>query len=91
MDYERVFWVICLTILIVVGFNLAIYLGFRRDESSSGMVESFRRAAQQARNPWQAEDASLSELSRLVQQLKPGEGERLVVSDSGKDEPPKAG
>lgn len=91
MDYERVFWVVCLTVLVVVGFNLTIYLGFRRDKSSSGTVEAFRRAAQQAKNPWEAEDASLSELSRLVRNLKTGEKEKLGRPDSGRDEPPACG
>jgi hypothetical protein len=90
MDYERVFWVVCLTVLIVVGFNLVIYIGFRRDKSSLGMAEALRRAAQQAKNPWEAEDASLSELSRLVGQLKPGEEKKQGFPESGRDEPPSS-
>lgn len=85
MDYERVFWVVCITVLIVVGFNVVIYLGFRRESSTSEMIESLRRAAQQAKNPWKEEDASLSELSRLVSNLKPGDEKKGDVSDPSKD------
>ncbi len=68
MHVERAALVIGLTILVVVVFNVMIYLAWR-DKSLSEMVNMFRRAAQSANDPWKDEDASLSELNQLVKQL----------------------
>lgn len=68
MINERAFLVISLTILGVVAFNVMIYLAWR-DKSLSQMVDMFRRAAHRANDPWEEENASLSELNQLVKQL----------------------
>lgn len=66
---EKVTLVIGLTVLIVIGVNVALYFSFR-DRSLPHQIELFRRAAQRARNPWQDEDDALGELSSLVAKLK---------------------
>lgn len=75
MNIERAALVIILTLLVVGLFNLSIYLAFRRDQSSGGMVEMFRRASQRARDPWRDEDDALNELSRRVKALRTHDGE----------------
>lgn len=66
---EKVALVIGLTLLIVIGVNVALYFSFR-DRSLPHQIELFRRAAKRARNPWQDEDDALGELSNLVAKLK---------------------
>jgi hypothetical protein len=69
VDPGKVLLVIGLTLLIVIGVNVVIYFSVTR-KSSIGQIELLRRAAKQARNPWEVEDNSLAELSRLVADLK---------------------
>jgi len=69
MDPDQVFLVVCITLLIVVGINAAIYVSFTR-KNTIGQIELMRRAANRARDPWGPEDANLKELSRLVSELK---------------------
>ena len=69
MDPNRVFLVICLTIVAVVAFNVMIYLSLRRG-SEVNTIDMFRKAARRARNPWEDEDDALRELSNLVDSLK---------------------
>ena len=76
---EKVALVIGLTLLIVIGVNVALYFAFR-DRSLPHQIELFRRAAQRARNPWQDEDDALGELSNLVAQLK--DNNQLNTEDS---------
>ena len=68
MNPDRVILVIVLTILIVIGANGIIYLSLRRGNDAN-MVDLTRKFFQNARNPWQAEDQSLQELSHLVEDL----------------------
>lgn len=68
MNPDRVILVIVLTILIVVGANGIIYLSLRRGNDAN-MVDLTRKFLHNARNPWQEEDRSLQELSRLVEDL----------------------
>jgi len=70
--------VIGLTLLIVIGVNVLIYFSVTR-KGTIGQIELLRRAAKQARNPWEVEDNSLAELSKLVAELKEN-------SDQGKDD-----
>ena len=76
MDPNRVFLVVCLTIVGVIAFNFMIYLSLRRGNEVH-TVDMFRKAAKRARNPWRDEDDALKELSNLVADLKkenmPGE------------------
>jgi hypothetical protein len=69
MDPTKAFLVICLTIIIVLGINAAIYVSIRRG-NEAGQVELFRRAAKTARSPWQVEDEALKELSTLVSKYR---------------------
>lgn len=79
MDPNRVFLVICLTIVAVVAFNVIIYLSLRRGNEVN-TIDMFRKAARRARDPWKDEDDALKELSNLVASLKKGEttGEDMV-------------
>ena len=69
MDPNRVFLVVCLTIVGVIAFNVMIYLSLRRGNEVN-TVDMFRKAAKRARNPWKDEDVALKELSNLVAGLK---------------------
>ena len=73
MDPGKAALVVCITLFLVIGINVAIYLSFS-GKRSIGQVELFRRAAKRARNPWEPEDRMLEELSEQVAKLK-GEGE----------------
>lgn len=72
MDPNRVFLVVCLTIVAVVAFNVMIYLSLRRG-NEVGTIDMFRKAASRARDPWKDEDDALKELSNLVASLKKGD------------------
>jgi len=69
MENDKLFWVLCLTLLLVVGLNILIYVALKGKKTES-MVEVLRRLSKGVRNPWEAEDAALSELSELVADLK---------------------
>lgn len=74
MDPNRVLLVICLTLFIVVGINASIYALIRRGDAFH-QIDLFRKAASQARDPWQREDQALEELSALVAELQAGKTE----------------
>jgi len=69
---EKITLVVGLTLIIVIGVNVALYFGFR-DRSLPHQIELFRKAARRARNPWQDEDDALGELANLVAKLKDNE------------------
>lgn len=69
MDTGKAALVICLTLIIVIGVNAAIYASLR-NRSTVGQIEMLRRAVRRARNPWEHEDNDLLELSRRVAALK---------------------
>ncbi len=75
----RVMLVVGLTLLIVVGVNVLIYFMVTR-RGTIGQIELMQKAAKQARKPWEGEDNSLVELSRLVAELK----EKKDREDTGK-------
>ncbi len=87
MDLDRVFLVVCLTVAVVVLFNIMIYLSLRRGQGVT-TVDMMRKAAQRARNPWQDEDEALQELSEIVAGLKSGEkpNKTAQMSDHGDDQ-----
>jgi hypothetical protein len=75
MDYSKAAVVVCLTLIIVIGFNIILYVSATRDKSA-GTIELLRRASQRARHPWEKEDNDLEELSRIASKLRnqiPGE------------------
>lgn len=69
MNTEKAIIVVCLTLLIVIGFNAAIFLSFRR-RGTRGQIDMFREAAQRVKDPWKDEDEALEELSKRVASLK---------------------
>lgn len=69
MDLDKAGIVICLTLFIVVGINAAIYASLRRG-NTIGQIELLRKAASRVRNPWEAEQKALDELSRRVKELE---------------------
>ena len=69
MEYDKLFWVLCLTLFLAVGLNVMIYVAFR-GKQSEGMAETLHRMSKGVRNPWEAEDAALDELSGLVAEFK---------------------
>jgi hypothetical protein len=81
MDLEKAALVICLTLFVVIGFNAAIYVSFRRGDGVK-QVDLFRQAFKTARQPWKAEDDALQELSELVSEIK--QKTPSAPEDSGK-------
>jgi hypothetical protein len=76
MQHVDLFWVICLTLLLVIGLNVLIYVALKGKNAES-MAEVLRRFSKCVRNPWEEEDATLSELSELVTGLsRDGSGEQ---------------
>lgn len=71
MDAGRVFLVVCLTLIIVIGLNAALFVALRRGNEAS-QIELFKRATSRARQPWAPEDEALRELSKRVAELKRG-------------------
>jgi hypothetical protein len=70
MDYSKAFLVVCVTLIIVIGLNAAIYAMFARRRNEVGQIELLRRASQRARQPWHGEDEALQELSQRVKELR---------------------
>ncbi len=68
-ETNKIFLVIVLTVLIVIGVNALLYVGLRRGDDA-GLIELSRKAFKRARNPWQDEDDALQELSNLVAKHK---------------------
>ena len=68
MENNSLYWVFCLALLFVVALNLVILLVFRR--KSESMEKALRRLSINVRNPWEAEDSALSELSERIADLK---------------------
>jgi len=69
MESDRIFLVIVLTVVIVIGINGLLYLAFRRGNEAN-MIDLTRKALKNTRNPWEEEDRALQELSSLVADLK---------------------
>jgi len=90
MESDRIFLVIVLTAVIVIGINGLLYVAFRRGNEAN-MINLTRKALQNTRNPWQEEDQALQELSKLVADLKAQE--KNIAPDSyaenGSDQPVK--
>lgn len=73
MDPSKALLVVLITLVIVVGVNVAIYYGVMRKNtrnSSVGQIELLRRAAGRVKDPWEVENTNLSELSKLVKDLQ---------------------
>lgn len=88
MESDRVFLVIVLTAVIVIGINGLLYVAFRRGNEAN-MIDITRKALQNTRNPWQEEDRALQELSNLVSELK-AQGKTIPPdsnAENGSDQP----
>jgi len=86
IDTGRAALVIVLTILGVILINLAIY-AMVRGKGTTGQIELMRKAAKQARNPWEIEDTALKDLSELVKQFKHEPNRDEPTPDSQEDKP----
>jgi hypothetical protein len=69
MDLSKAALVICITLVIVIVINAAIYATYRRGRGPS-TIDMFRQAARTARDPWKVEDDALEELSQLTAQFR---------------------
>lgn len=69
MDTTRAFWVICITLVVVVILNLGIYAAFSRRKPDS-YSQLFGKVTHDMRNPWQQNNAALDELSQRVADLR---------------------
>jgi hypothetical protein len=69
MENDKLFWVLCLTLFLVIGLNFFIYIALRGKQTEH-MTEVLHRFSQGVRNPWEAEDAALNELSEMVTNLR---------------------
>lgn len=69
MDVDRAIIIAGATILVVILFNVMLYLSLRRGDEIT-TIDMVRKAARRARQPWKDEDDALQELSKLVNKLK---------------------
>jgi len=72
MEPSKVFWVVCLTLFLVVGINAAIFV-WVSGKNTVGQIELLRRATHRARQPWNSEEQALKDLSQAVASLKPAQ------------------
>lgn len=68
MDTGRAFWVICITLVVIIFLNVGIYAAFSKRKPDS-FSSTFGKAARDMRNPWGQEDARMTELSERVAEL----------------------
>lgn len=69
MDPGRALIVVGITLVVVILFNVGIYLS-ARGERTINQVELLRRAGRRFRNPWGVEDKMLDELSQAAAKLR---------------------
>ena len=69
MDTSRAFWVICITLFLVIVINAGIYLAFSKRKPDS-FSSTFGKAAREMRNPWQRDDERMAELSERIAGLR---------------------
>jgi hypothetical protein len=71
MDAEKAFLVIGLTLILVIVFNLAIYISVkRRGENPAGQKKMLSKVFKRARDPWEKDKERLKELSDIVSGLQ---------------------
>lgn len=85
MDFNKVFLVVCLTILGVIALNAIIYLSLRRGDEANA-IDMVRKAARRARDPWKDEDDALEELSRLVTDIRRDISEKQLEEENHQQE-----
>ncbi len=69
MPEGNILLVICLTGLIGLGVPAMLYAGLR-GRGTIGQIELMRKAAKRSQQPWQPEDAQLTELAKRVEKLQ---------------------
>jgi hypothetical protein len=69
MDIQSVMIVVGVTLVLVIGFNLAIFFSYGRKDSPNEF-QMLRNAVRRMKNPWQVEEEALAELSEKVEGLK---------------------
>lgn len=69
MDIDRATIVVCITLFVIIVVNAAIYVSFRRGNQSTA-IDMLRKVMTRARDPWEAEDQALQELSELTSQFR---------------------
>jgi hypothetical protein len=69
MDTTKIVLVVCITLVFVAILNAAIFAALRRG-NEAGQIALLQRAVRRSRQPWQAEDEALRELSERVEELK---------------------
>jgi hypothetical protein len=60
--------VLCLILIIGLGFPISAYLRARRGQGNDE-VSVYRNLVRRARNPWEVEDSQLEELAKRVKKL----------------------
>jgi hypothetical protein len=85
VDFNKVFLVVCLTILGVIALNAIIYLSLRRGDEANA-IDMVRKAARRARDPWKDEDDALEELSRLVTDIRRDISEKQLEEENHQQE-----
>lgn len=69
MDLQKASLVICLTVVVVVIFNAAIYYAIRR-RGTLDEITFIKRAIESTQQPLRKEQTDLEELSQLVEKLQ---------------------
>lgn len=80
MDPVKAAIVISITLVIVVLFNILLYLG-ARGKRTSRQIDLFKKAIGQISNPWENEDTMLEELSQRVRHLEHKENDTQKGSE----------
>ena len=70
MEINQVALIVCLTLALVLAFNVALYILAKRKQSTLGEFDMLRRAVRRGRDPWGEENAKLEALSRQVAELR---------------------
>jgi hypothetical protein len=84
MDPGRALIVVGITLVIVILFNVGIYLS-ARGERTINQVELLRRAGRRFRNPWGVEDKMLAELSQAAAKLRGDEDGAEDMDEQGEE------
>lgn len=68
MDLNKASTVICLTIIVVLAFNVLIYFAFRRGIRIPE-IDVIQKITNRSSQPWRKEQEDLDELSKLVEDI----------------------
>lgn len=85
MDLQKALLVIGITLVIVIIFNLAIYVAVKRRDGQVGEIELFGRVLKKARDPWRDEKENLEALSKRVANLQRKDHNESINDDQQTD------